>query len=70
MSSASRSSWKILEWATLFEQIRQPGMPADLFTLGWSTATGDADYTLGPLFGSNSIPPDGWNSFEYQNDRV
>ena len=58
---------EIMEWGTLFEQLRQPGMPADLFTLGWSTATGDADYTLGPLFGSNSLPPDGWNSFEYQN---
>ncbi|MBW7881387.1 MAG: hypothetical protein H3C34_01900 [Caldilineaceae bacterium] len=58
---------EVLEWGTLFEQIRQPNVPADLFTLGWSTATGDADYTLGPLFGSNSIPPNGWNSFEYQN---
>jgi peptide/nickel transport system substrate-binding protein len=58
---------EVLEWATLFEKLRQPNMPADLFTLGWSTATGDADYTLGPLFGSSSIPPDGWNSHEYQN---
>ncbi|MCC9078681.1 ABC transporter substrate-binding protein [Litorilinea aerophila] len=58
---------EILEWGTLFEQLRQPNFPADLFTLGWSTATGDADYTLGPLFGSNSIPPAGWNSFEYKN---
>lgn len=58
---------EILEWATLFEEIRQPGMPADLFTLGWSTATGDADYTLGPVFGSNSFPPAGWNSAEYAN---
>lgn len=58
---------EIMEWGTLFEMLRQPGMPADFFTLGWSTATGDADYTLGPLFGSNSIPPDGWNSHEYQN---
>jgi peptide/nickel transport system substrate-binding protein len=58
---------EIMEWGTLFEQLRQPGMAADLFTLGWSTATGDADYTLAPLFGSESIPPNGWNSFEWQN---
>ena len=58
---------EILEWATLFEEIRQPGMPADLFLLGWSTATGDADYTMGPVFGSNSFPPVGWNSTEYSN---
>jgi peptide/nickel transport system substrate-binding protein len=58
---------EIMEWGTLFEAISQPNVPADLFTLGWSTATGDADYTLGPLYGSASIPPNGWNSFEYQN---
>lgn len=58
---------EVLEWGTLFEMLRQPDMPADLFTLGWSTATGDADYTLGPVFGSQNIPPTGWNSFEYQN---
>jgi len=58
---------EILEWATLFEQLRQPNFPAEFFTLGWSTATGDADYTLGPIFGSNSLPPEGWNSHEYQN---
>ncbi|MCB0109588.1 MAG: hypothetical protein KDE53_26885, partial [Caldilineaceae bacterium] len=58
---------EVMEWGTLFEAVRQPNLEADLFTLGWSTATGDADYTLGPLYGSNSLPPDGWNSFEYQN---
>jgi peptide/nickel transport system substrate-binding protein len=58
---------EVMEWGTLFEAISQPNVPADLFTLGWSTATGDADYTLGPLYGSASIPPNGWNSFEYQN---
>lgn len=58
---------EVMEWGTLFEAISQPNVQADLFTLGWSTATGDADYTLGPLYGSASIPPNGWNSFEYQN---
>ncbi|HXF63472.1 MAG TPA: ABC transporter substrate-binding protein [Caldilineaceae bacterium] len=58
---------EIMEWGTLFEQVRQPNIPADLFTLGWSTATGDAEYTLEPVFGSKNIPPTGWNSFEYQN---
>lgn len=58
---------EVMEWATLFEQVRQPNIPADLFTLGWSTATGDADYSLGPLFGTANIPPTGWNSFEYSN---
>lgn len=58
---------EVMEWGTLFEKLRQPDMESDLTTVGWSTATGDADYTLGPLFGSNSIPPDGWNFMNYQN---
>jgi peptide/nickel transport system substrate-binding protein len=61
---------EVMEWATLFEAVRQPDIPADLFTLGWSTATGDADYTLGPVFASENIPPVGWNSFEYQNPEL
>lgn len=61
---------EILEWAALFEQLRQPNIDADLFTLGWSTATGDADYSLGPLFVSTNVPPTGWNSFNYDNPEV
>lgn len=59
---------EILEWATLFEQVRQPNIDADLFTLGWSTATGDADYSLFPLFGSEFVPPAGWNSHQYSSE--
>lgn len=58
---------EVMEWGTLFEQLRQPDLPANLFTIGWSTATGDADYTLGPLFGCDSFPPNGWNSMQYCN---
>ena len=61
---------EILEWAALFEQLRGPNIDADLFTLGWSTATGDADYSLGPLFVSTNVPPAGWNSFNYSNPEV
>ena len=60
---------EILEWTKLFDQIRKPNLPYDLFTLGWSTATGDADYTMAPVFGSASIPPAGWNSMEYKNPK-
>lgn len=58
---------EIMEWAALFEQSRQPNVDADLLTFGWSTATGDADYTLAPLFGSENTPPAGWNSHHYAN---
>ena len=61
---------EVMEWGTLFEKLRQPDMESDLTTVGWSTATGDADYTLGPLFGSNSIPPDGWELHELPERRT
>ena len=64
-----RIDLQVMEWATLFAKLRQPGLDAELFTIGWSTATGDADYTLGPLFGGSFIPPKGWNSAEYSNAR-
>ncbi len=60
---------QVLEWATLFGKYRQPGLDAEVFTVGWSTATGDAEYTLGPLFGTANMPPKGWNSFEYSNPK-
>ncbi len=61
---------EVMEWGTLFEQLRQPDLASNLFTIGWSTATGDADYTLGPLFGCDSFPPNGWNSMQFCNEEV
>jgi peptide/nickel transport system substrate-binding protein len=61
---------EILEWAALFEMSRQPTVDADLLTFGWSTATGDADYSLGPLFGTENTPPAGWNSHQYSNAEI
>lgn len=42
---------------------------ADMFLLGWTTVTTDADYGLYPLFHSNSFGEAGNRSF-YANDRV
>lgn len=42
---------------------------ADLFLLGWTTVTTDADYGLYPLFHSNSFGESGNRTF-YANDRV
>lgn len=62
---------KVVEWGTLFSQARgSADHGLQMFTMGWSTATGDADYTLRPLFDSKSLPPGGWNSYNYANERV
>jgi peptide/nickel transport system substrate-binding protein len=62
-----------LEWATVFTTVTAATLDYHMFTLGWVTTTGDADYSLGPLFRSTATPPRGWNIWRYANaefDRV
>ena len=58
------------EWATVFTQFRGNPLNQHLFTLGWVTATVDADFSLYPLFHSKQVPPTGWNTSRYSNPRV
>jgi len=56
----------ILEWGTFLEQTTE-GLH-DMFILGWSTLTGDADYGIFPLFHSGEIG--GANRSFYDNPIV
>lgn len=56
-----------LEWGTFLDSAAR-GEP-DMFLLGWTTVTTDADYGLFPLFHSSSFGAPGNRTF-YQNDRV
>lgn len=56
-----------LEWAAFLEASAN-GEP-DMFSLGWTTVTTDADYGLYPLFHSDQFGAAGNRSF-YKNDRV
>jgi peptide/nickel transport system substrate-binding protein len=59
---------QVMEWGTLFTQLRSgPTTEAQMFVLAWATVTGDADYTIPPLFHSTSLPPGGWNSYGYRS---
>jgi len=42
-----------LEWATILEDLEDPGTGWDMFVMGWVSLTGDADYGLFPLFHSS-----------------
>jgi len=42
-----------LEWATILEDLEDPGSGWDMFVMGWVSLTGDADYGLFPLFHSS-----------------
>lgn len=55
-----------MEWATYLDEITTGKQ--DVFMLGWSGTNGDADYFLGTLLSSPSIP-DPNNTF-YSNERV
>jgi peptide/nickel transport system substrate-binding protein len=61
---------QFLEWATVFQQVRGATLNHHLFTLGWVTTNADADYSLYALFHSKQVPPTGWNTSRYANQRV
>jgi peptide/nickel transport system substrate-binding protein len=61
---------QFLDWATVFKEIRGPALGQHLFTLGWVTATVDADFSLYALFHGKQLPPTGWNTSRYANARV
>lgn len=56
-----------MEWGAFLDSAAQ-GEP-DMFLLGWTTVTTDADYGLYPLFHSNSFGEAGNRTF-YENARV
>ncbi|MDQ0209335.1 glutathione ABC transporter substrate-binding protein [Alkalicoccobacillus murimartini] len=60
-------SIEIVEWGAYLDQTAQGD--TDMFVLGWSSATGDADYALAPLFHSDNVGDAGNRSF-FQNDEV
>ncbi|VEU80069.1 ABC transporter substrate-binding protein [Haploplasma axanthum] len=56
-----------LEWGSFLSATEKGD--ADMYLLGWTTVTTDADYGLYPLFHSESTPSAGNRSF-YSNERV
>ena len=44
--------------------------PVRLYYVGWSASTGEADWALRPLLGSESWPPKLFNTAYYKSDRV
>jgi peptide/nickel transport system substrate-binding protein len=61
---------QVLEWAAVFQQVRGNPFNHHMFTLGWVTSNADADYSLYALFHSKQVPPAGWNTSRYANQRV
>ncbi|MFC0560273.1 glutathione ABC transporter substrate-binding protein [Halalkalibacter alkalisediminis] len=60
-------SINVVEWGAYLEQTANG--QHDMFILGWSSATGDADYALAPLFHSENVGAPGNRTF-YKNDEV
>ena len=56
-----------LEWSAYLEQTAEGNH--DMFLLGWSSVTGDADYGLYSLFHSNEFGAAGNRTF-YKNERI
>lgn len=60
-------SIEVLEWGTYLDETAAGNH--EMFILGWSTATGDADYALYPLFHSSNIGDPGNMTF-IQDDEL
>ncbi|WP_152657486.1 glutathione ABC transporter substrate-binding protein [Oceanobacillus sp. CFH 90083] len=58
---------EVLEWGTYLERTAQGDH--EMFVLGWSTVTGDADYGLYPLFHSDNVGEPGNRTF-LENDEL
>ncbi|MBP1970955.1 peptide/nickel transport system substrate-binding protein [Virgibacillus natechei] len=58
---------EILEWGAYLDQTANG--EHDMFVLGWSTATGDADYSMHPLFHSDNVGEPGNRTFT-ENDEL
>ena len=63
---------RIMDWDTYIPFILRDQEEAEhqLFVLGWSTLTGDADYGLYPLFNSGEWPKKGTNASFFKNEKL
>lgn len=56
-----------MEWGAYLDAVGEGN--SDMFVLGWSSATGDADYALHPNYHSDNLGSAGNQTF-YQNEEV
>ncbi|NNG00597.1 MAG: glutathione ABC transporter substrate-binding protein [Desulfobacteraceae bacterium] len=61
-----------MEWATFLKSLSQGPEEAkqEMFLMGWSPSTGDADWVVRPLFHSGQWKPKGSNRFFYANPEL
>lgn len=57
---------EVMEWGTYLDRTAQGDH--EMFVLGWSTVTGDADYGLYPLFHSDNVGEPGNRTFLENDD--
>ncbi|MBB6451064.1 peptide/nickel transport system substrate-binding protein [Geomicrobium halophilum] len=57
-----------MEWGAYLDAVTE-GEAGDMYILGWSAQTGDADFALQPNFHSDNIGPPG-NHTRYENEEV
>ncbi|GAK09205.1 oligopeptide ABC transporter, periplasmic oligopeptide-binding protein OppA [Geomicrobium sp. JCM 19038] len=60
-------SIELMEWGAYLDAVGEGN--SDMFVLGWSSATGDADYALHPNYHSDNLGSAGNQTF-YQNEEV
>lgn len=66
---------KGMESAVLNQKVQSVNVPGDkaeveLYMIGWSSSTGDADWAIRPLLATESAPPYGYNISYYSNPEL
>lgn len=67
-----RASVEVVDWSTYLTILRKPVEENDtqLYWLGWEAGTADISQILNTVFDSALMPPNGWNTMFYANDKM
>ena len=64
---------EVIDWGQYLKELRIPndeGNKVDSYLLGWTATTGEVGYLINLLFDGKNMPPVGWNTMFYANNRV
>ncbi|WP_226582245.1 ABC transporter substrate-binding protein [Acuticoccus sediminis] len=67
-----RANVEVVDWSTYLSALREPvdGNKSQLYWLGWESGTADIQVILDTVFDGSRMPPNGWNTMFYKNDKV
>jgi len=67
-----KANVEVKDWSTYLSALREPKATnkSQLYWLGWESGTADIGIILDTVFDSTRMPPNGWNTMFYANEKV